>query len=103
MHGITKRQFETGKLMRFVALSCIVLALFIAGLEAVHAHTDAASASTNSSPCVICLSVHANTPTVSVQILPDFHTVEAVAIPYLAEGKSAAADLTLFIRPPPSV
>ena len=87
--------------MRVVALSCIVLALFMSGLEAMHAHSDAA-ASNNSSPCVICLSIHANAPTVSVQVLPpQFHALEAVAIPYETEGKSAISDLSLFIRPPP--
>ncbi|HEY7402568.1 MAG TPA: hypothetical protein VIB39_03535 [Candidatus Angelobacter sp.] len=100
MKAIRRSQPEFGSLMRVVALSCIVLALFMSGLEAMHAHTDAV-ASTNSSPCVICLSIHANAPTVSVQILPQFHTVEAIAIPYQTEGKSAISNLTLFIRPPP--
>lgn len=93
-------QPEFGRLMRVIALSCIVLALFMSGLEAMHAHSDAV-ASTNSSPCVICLSIHANAPTIIVHVLPQFHTVEAVAIPYETEGKSAISDLTLFIRPPP--
>jgi hypothetical protein len=101
MKAIQRSQPEFGRLMRFVALSCIVLALFMSGLEAMHAHTDAV-ASTNSSPCVICLSIHVNAPTVSVQILPQFHTIEAVAVPYQTEGKSAISDLSLFIRPPPA-
>lgn len=95
-----KSQPEFSRLMRVVALSCIVLALFMTGLEAMHAHSDAVAS--NSSPCVICLSIHANAPTVSVQALPpQFHAVEAVAIPYETEGKSAVSDLSLFIRPPP--
>jgi hypothetical protein len=101
MKAIRQSQPEFGSLMRIVALSCIVLALFMCGLEAMHAHSDAL-ATTNSSPCVICLSIHVNAPTVSVQILPEFHAVEALAIPNETEGKSTVADLTLFIRPPPA-
>lgn len=100
MKTIQRSQPEFGMLMRVVALSCIVLALFMSGLEAMHAHSDAAT-STNSSPCVICLSIHANAPTIIVHVLPQFHAVEAIAIPYQTEGKSAISDLTLFIRPPP--
>jgi len=94
-------QFDRGSLARLVALSCIALALFMAGLEAMHAHSDTAAVSRNSSPCVVCLSVHANAPTVGVQLLPQFHAVEDIAIPYQSEGKSAISELRLFIRPPP--
>src|ERR1051325_5895362 len=94
-------QFETRKLMRVIALLCIVLALFVAGLEATHSHSDAAVAQ-NSSPCVICLSVHANSaPTVTVYLLLVFHSVEAFTVPYEIQGKSAISELSLFIRPPP--
>jgi hypothetical protein len=96
-----KNQFETRKLMRLIAMVCIVLALFVAGLEAIHSHSDAAVAR-NSSPCVICLSVHANAPTVTVYLLLVFHSVEAFTIPYETQGKSAISELSLFIRPPPA-
>jgi hypothetical protein len=96
-----KNQFETRKLMRLIALVCIVLALFVAGLEATHSHSDAAVAR-NSAPCVICLSVHANAPTVTVYLLLVFHSVEAFTIPYKTQGKSAISELCLFIRPPPT-
>ncbi|HET9838861.1 MAG TPA: hypothetical protein VFR84_11540 [Candidatus Angelobacter sp.] len=95
------RQFETGSLRRWIALSCVVLALLISGLEAMHAHSDAA-VSRNSAPCAICLSVHVNASTVNVQALPQRHTVEAIAIPYRPEGKSAVSEHHLFIRPPPA-
>lgn len=101
MKANRRSQPEFSSLMRVAALCCIALALFMSGLEAMHAHTDFA-ASTNSSPCVICLSIHVNAPTVSVQVLPHFHAIEAIAIPYQSEGKSAISDLTLFIRPPPA-
>ena len=94
-------QVESRKLMRFIALLCIVLALFVAGLEATHSHSDAAVAQ-NSSPCVICLSVHANAPTVTVYLLLVFHSVEAFTLPYETQGKSAISELSLFIRPPPA-
>jgi hypothetical protein len=93
-------QFESRKLMRLIAMVCIVLALFVAGLEATHSHSDAAVAR-NSSPCVICLSVHANAPTVTVYLLLVFHSVEAFTVPYETQGKSAISELSLFIRPPP--
>jgi hypothetical protein len=94
-------QVESRKLMRLIALLCIVLALFVAGLEATHSHSEAAVAQ-NSSPCVICLSVHANAPTVTVYLLLVFHSVEAFTVPYETEGKSAISELSLFIRPPPA-
>lgn len=93
--------FETRKLMRLIAMVCIVLALFVAGLEATHSHSDADLAR-NSSPCVICLSVHANAPTVTVYLLLVFHSVEAFTVPYETQGKSAISELSLFIRPPPA-
>jgi hypothetical protein len=94
-------QFESRKLMRLIAMVCIVLALFVAGLEATHSHSDSAVAR-NSSPCVICLSVHANAPTVTVYLLLVFHSVEAFTVPYEIQGKSAISELSLFIRPPPA-
>jgi hypothetical protein len=94
-------QVESGKLMRLIAMVCIVLALFVAGLEATHRHSEAAVAR-NSSPCVICMSVHANAPTVTVYLLLVFHSVEAFTLPYETQGKSAISELSLFIRPPPA-
>jgi hypothetical protein len=98
---VGKSQFEPGTMARLVGLSCIVLALFMAGLEATHSHSDAAVAS-NSSPCVICLSVHAKAPVIAVYLLLVFHSVEAFTVPYETRGKSAFSELSLFIRPPPA-
>ena len=95
-----KSQLATGKLIRLVALVCVVLVLFMAGLEATHSHSDVAVAR-NSSPCVICLTTHANAPTVTIYLLLVFHAVEAFTVPYETEGKSAISELSLFIRPPP--
>jgi hypothetical protein len=96
-----KSQLDPGKLVRLVALTCILLALFMAGVEATHSHADASVAS-NSSPCVICLSVHAKAPTASVDLLIVFHSVEEFTVPYETQGKSAISELSLFIRPPPA-
>jgi hypothetical protein len=95
-----KGQFEKNSLVRVIALFCVMLALVMTGVEAMHAHSENAL-SANSAPCAICLSAHAKTPTVTVQLLPLIYTVETVAVPYESQGKSAISDLTLFIRPPP--
>ncbi|MBZ5508256.1 MAG: hypothetical protein LAO78_22585 [Acidobacteriia bacterium] len=102
MRAAGKGQLESSKLVRFIALSCILLALVMTGVEATHAHSEAAI-SRNSSPCAICLSAHAKAPTFTVQLLPLIYAVETVAVTYESQGKSAALDLSLFIRPPPSV
>jgi hypothetical protein len=94
-------QFETRKQTRLIAMVCIVLALFVAGLEATHFHSDDAVAPSSSS-CVVCLSVHANAPTVTVYLLLVFHSVEAFTVPYETQGKSVISELSLFIRPPPA-
>jgi hypothetical protein len=95
-----KSQLDSRELKRLIALSCILLALVMTGLEAAHSHSDAA-VSRNSSPCAICISAHANAPAVTVHFLPELYTVETVAIAFSPEGKSAAPELQLFIRPPP--
>jgi hypothetical protein len=100
MKAVSQSQLDTSKLMRVIALLCIALALFMGALEATHSHADGAVAR-NSSPCAICLSVHANAPTVTVYLLQVFHAVEALTVPYESQGKSAVSDLSLFIRPPP--
>lgn len=84
-----------------IALSCIALALFMTGLEATHAHSDAA-VSHNSSPCVICISVHANAPAVTFHPLPTLAALETLAVPFQAEGKGIVKEISLFTRPPPA-
>jgi hypothetical protein len=100
MKAVSQSQLDTSKLMRVIALLCIALALFMGALEATHSHSDGAVAR-NSSPCAICLSVHANAPTVTVYLLEVSHAVEALTVPYESQGKSAVSELSLFIRPPP--
>ena len=98
---LRKGQLETGQLKRFIALSCILMALVMTGLEATHAHSDVASSS-KSHPCAICISVHANAPAVTFHPLPVLFAIDVVAIPFQSEGKSTAPELSLFIRPPPA-
>ena len=100
LRAVSKDQFETGRWMRVIALVCVLLALVMTGVEAMHSHSESAL-SANSAPCAICLSAHAKAPTVTVQLLPLVYTVETVAVPYKSEGKSAVSVLALFIRPPP--
>ncbi len=95
-------QVENVSLKRWVALSCVFLALLLTGLEATHAHSDA-TVSRNSAPCAICLSVHANAPATTFQFLPALYPVATVVAAYPLEAKGTGPELRLFIRPPPSV
>jgi hypothetical protein len=85
-----------------MALGCLFLVLAFAGLEATHAHSDAQLAR-SSSPCALCISVHANSPAVTSHALPVVFAVEAVTLPFRAQGHVVAAELTIFIRPPPAI
>jgi len=98
---VRKGQFETSSLMRWIALSCLVLALLMTGLETTHLHSGQ-SLSQHSS-CALCLSAHANAPALMFHFLPALHTLDIIAAARPLEGKSAASELRLFIRPPPSV
>jgi hypothetical protein len=102
MKVVRQGQLESGNLMRMIAMICVLLALLMTGVEATHAHSDA-SVTSNSSPCAICLSAHAKAPAITIQFLPIIYAMETVAISHESQGKSAAPELSLFIRPPPAV
>lgn len=102
MQVVHQGQLETGKMVRTVAVICVLLALLMTGIEATHAHSEASKA-TNSAPCAICLSAQAKAPSITAQILPLIYVVESFTVPYISEGKSVAPELSLFIRPPPSI
>jgi len=75
----------------------------LAALPAIPAYAQDTASRNLAAPCAICLSAHAKAPTITVQFLPLIYAVETVAVAYKSEGKSTAPELSLFIRPPPSV
>ena len=93
-----KSQFEIQRAQRFLAIVCVCLALLFAGLESTHAHADVKA----SSPCVICVSTHANALAVTFHLLPVLRPVQAVPPARPKEGLGIAKELRLFIRPPPA-
>ena len=95
-------QFGTRDMRRWIALCCILFSLLISGLEVTHAHTGA-NAARDASSCAICISAHANAPTIVFGSLPVLYAVEIISIPRQSQSRSAAPELALFIRPPPSV
>jgi hypothetical protein len=97
----TNRHCETSSLRRITALACISLVLLLAGLEATHAHSDVANV--RSSPCAICLSVHANAPAVMVLVMPTLAMLDTLVTPSLVEGHGIQREISLFIRPPPAL
>jgi hypothetical protein len=98
---MTTDQFGKSGARRWAARACIFLVLLMVGVEATHAHRDAASPRT-SSPCAICISVHANAPAVAFHPLPTLSALETLAIAFQAQGKGIVKEISLFIRPPPA-
>jgi hypothetical protein len=96
---INKNHLSGGSSLRWIALSCVLLALLISGLETTHLHSGASSSSNS---CAVCISAHANAPAVVFHPLPVLYAVDVVAIPFQTEGKSTSPELQLFIRPPPA-
>ena len=88
-------------LKRLAALACISLVLLLAGLEATHSHSDVSSV--RSSPCAICLSVHANAPAVTLLLLPTLAALATLVTPSLIEAHGTQREISLFIRPPPAL
>lgn len=78
------------------------LVLVFTSLEATHAHSGA-RLSRGAAGCAICVSVHANAPAATVYFLPTLLRVELLAFSFQSEGKDFSTELSLFIRPPPSV
>jgi len=102
---LTKMQqgdIYTGSWRRWIALLSLCLVLIFVGLETTHAHPSGDLAR-GSSPCAICIAVHANAPALTTHSLPVLFTVERMTVLFRAEHKGATQDLTLFIRPPPMV
>lgn len=95
------RHIERKALPQWIAVACVLMALLFAGLESTHIHGSARSGNTGG-PCAVCISAHANAPTVAPQSLPVLLTVAIVAVPDEMAGKAVLSDLNLFIRPPPA-
>lgn len=101
MHFTTRNRCQTSLLLRWTALTCVFLVLLVAGVEATHAHSEVASV--RSSPCAICLSVHANAPAITFHLLPTLSALETLVQPSLMEAHGIQTEISLFTRPPPSV
>jgi hypothetical protein len=79
----------------------VFLVLLVAGVEATHAHSEVANV--RSSPCAICLSVHANAPSITLHLLPTLSALETLVQPSLMQGHGIQTEISLFTRPPPSL
>ena len=99
IHGY---KFEKLSLQAWLALSCILLVLVFFALEATHVHSAAASSGGSRTPCVICISAHANAPVLTFDSLLALLTLAMVAVPYCAGGKGITRVSKIFIRPPPA-
>lgn len=100
MHLKIRNRCQTGRLLRWTALACVFLVLFLAGVEATHAHSEVSSV--RSSPCAICLSVHANAPAITFHLLPSLSALETLVQPSLTQAHGIQTEISLFTRPPPS-
>ena len=96
---INANQFDTGRLGRWISAACLLLVLVFAGMEAVHAHS--ALIEDSGTPCLICISAHANAPAIVVTSLPVVFAVEFLMLPHEVEEQSITTRLELFTRPPP--
>jgi hypothetical protein len=96
------RQLGKRALPRCIAVACILIALLFAGLEATHIHGAARSGNAGS-PCAVCISAHANAPLAAPQSIPVILTSALLVVPYDVDVKGVPVELTLFIRPPPTV
>jgi hypothetical protein len=100
---IHKLKIEKTNLRIWLALSCILLVLVFFGLEATHVHASVASSGGARTPCVICISAHANAPMLAFDSLLALLTVAIVAVSYYAGRKGITRVSKIFIRPPPAV
>lgn len=99
---IEKLKIEKSSLRIWLALSCVLLVLVFFALEATHVHSAVASAGGSRTPCVVCISAHANAPVLAFDSLLALLTVAIVAVSYYAGGKGITRVSKIFIRPPPA-
>jgi hypothetical protein len=86
----------------WAALCCLSVLLAFAWLETTHAH-PAGELARGSTPCAVCIAVHANAPALTAHPAPVLFTVETLTASFRAERKDITAEISLFIRPPPAV
>src|ERR1700758_1511682 len=68
-----------GSARRWIALACLCLVLIFVGLETTHA-PPSGDLARGSSPCAICIAVHANAPALTAHSLPVLFTVERLTV-----------------------
>jgi hypothetical protein len=100
MSIVHRDRFEAGGVRYWIALSSLLLILVFNTLETTHTHANTSGDSTR---CAICISVIGNVPAVAAHPLPVLRTVAIVAARHQPQRESAAAEPTLFIRPPPAI
>jgi hypothetical protein len=98
---MSRARIRTDAVQHWVVVICLLLVLIFTGLETTHAH-PAGDAARGSTPCAVCIAVHANAPALTAYFLPILFVVEAVTGSFRAQHTGTTADLWLFIRPPPA-
>jgi hypothetical protein len=94
-------QFD-GVSQRWITRFCLLLFLVVTSVEAVHVHPDQALSRESSARCLICFSIHAKAPAVTVRSTPALVAVAMIAIPHEVLATGIASRLELFTRPPPA-
>ena len=88
-------------MQRVAALVCILLMLLFAGMEAVHSHSQTASA-TSSNICLLCASAQTTAPMAGMVWQMLLIAIGTIAIAREIKRQPQLAGLQLFIRPPPA-
>ncbi len=83
------------------ALACVLLALFIGTVAAIHAHPDTSKTPEHS--CSICAMAHSGVVAVAVSTPAPIFTSSALQIISAPGLRSLLLISSLYIRPPPAV
>jgi len=97
----SQRQSGYDRWQRCITVSCLLLVLVFAAVEAVHVHSNAEISRHSGTPCLVCISAHSNAPALIAHHLPVLVAVVAVLVPYEVEATGFDSRLELFTRPPP--
>ena len=96
-------RLDAGRVQRWTSAACLFLVLVFAAFEAVHVHSGSGVVPESNTPCLICISAHANSPVIVVSFVAVLFAIEIVPFSYEVHGNSTASRLELFSRPPPSL